>query len=151
MSKCLNSIAVFVLLVGARGSGSAQDAKKEVEKFQGTWNVTQLTYNGKVIEGEKANFKLVFKKDRFTVEGNDAVRKEYATISFKLETGTTPKLFDMSVVGGTQKGADIEGIYEFKGEELRICAKVFGKERPAKFESPEGSSVVLLVLKRPAK
>jgi hypothetical protein len=36
-----------------------------------------------------------------------------------------------------------------KDEEMTICAKVFGnKERPTDFESPEGASIVLLVLKR---
>jgi uncharacterized protein (TIGR03067 family) len=150
MKTILHAIPLFIFLIISQGSGSAQEAKKELAKFQGTWNVSQLTYNGKVIEGEKANFKLVFKKDKFTVEGNDAVKKEYATIFFKVDTGSMPRLFDMTVLGGVQKGVDIEGIYEFKDEELRICAKVFGKERPTKFESSEGSSVVLLMLKRPA-
>ena len=58
---------------------------------------------------------------------------------------------DITISDGTQKGAAIEGIYEFKGqksEELRILAKIFGMDRPTEFSSPDGGSIALLVLKR---
>jgi uncharacterized protein (TIGR03067 family) len=62
--------------------------------------------------------------------------------------GTKPKAIDLVVGEGTQKDAAIEGIYEWKDDELTLCAKVLGKERPTTFASPDGGSVVLLVLKR---
>ena len=37
---------------------------------------------------------------------------------------------------------------QLKDDELRICAKVFGTDRPSEFKSPDGSSIVLLKLKK---
>jgi uncharacterized protein (TIGR03067 family) len=91
---------------------------------------------------------FTFKGDEAVVEGNDAVKKEYAKIRVKLDLSTMPKSMDITVVGGVQKDAVIEGIYELKEDELKICAKVFGNDRPTGFSSPEGSSIFLLVLKR---
>src|SRR5262245_7986842 len=127
---------------------AADDAgKKELEKFQGTWVTKKLEYNGKDVT-EKYGIRLVFKGDVGTVKGNDAVQKEYARLQVKLDPSTTPRCVDMKILGGVQKDAVIEGIYELKGGELKICAKVIGNERPTKFDSPAGQSIVLLVLER---
>ena len=37
-----------------------------------------------------------------------------------------------------KKDSVLEGIYEIKGDELRICTKVLGKDRPLKVQSPPG-------------
>jgi uncharacterized protein (TIGR03067 family) len=128
------------------GTGAKQE-KKEVEKFRGTWTVAELTYNGK--DHSKLKFNFVFKGSEVVVEGDEKVKVEYAKLKFKIDTSTTPKIFDMTITDGIQKDAAMEGIYEFKGaDELRICATVFGKDRPAEFSSPDGKSIVLMVLKR---
>jgi len=54
----------------------------------------------------------------------------------------------MTITAGIQKDALIPGIYELKKDELKICARVFGNDRPTEFASPAGSSVVLLILRR---
>ena len=132
------------------GGGDAAATKKELAKFEGTWNVAEITYNGK--DHSKLKFNFVFKGDECIVEGDDKVKLEYARLKVKIDPATTPKIFDLTVGAGVQKGADMEGIYEFKGDELRICVRVFGgKERPAEFASPDGASIVLMVLKRPEK
>ena len=138
-SLCLATVLVFIGAVTA-------DEAQELEKLKGTWSVTDLTYNGKDHNTLKFNF--VFKGDEVVVEGNDRVKLEYARFKVKLDLTTTPKLFDITVGGGVQKGAAMEGIYELKDNELRICLKVFGKDRPADFKSADGSSNALLVLKR---
>ena len=73
---------------------------------------------------------------------------EYARLKVKLDPTTSPKLFDITVGDGIQKGAVMEGIYELKGDEFKVCAKVLGNERPTEFASPEGASVVLVIFKR---
>ena len=35
-----------------------------------------------------------------------------------------------------------------RADEIKVCAKVIGKERPAEYASPENSRIVLMVLKR---
>jgi uncharacterized protein (TIGR03067 family) len=134
------------LILGVAIGGAATDEKKELDKFKGAWEVSELTYNGK--DHSSLKLSLVFKDKEMVVEGNDRVKKEYARVAFKIDPATTPKLFDITILGGSQKDAAMEGIYEFKGDELRLCVKVQGNDRPAEFAAPEGSSTVLLVLKR---
>lgn len=148
----MKRLACLLLLVGA-GFGVAADnddaVKKEVAKLQGTWTATSLRWNGKDMGTEgKLAIQFVFKDDQATVKSSKDVEKEYAKITFKLDPSTSPAIVDMLVSAGVQKDAKIEGIYKIKDDELTICAKVFGVDRPTEFESPGGSSIVLLVLKK---
>jgi uncharacterized protein (TIGR03067 family) len=133
-------------MVSAGGDDAAK-VKSELKKLDGTWTVNELVYNGK--DHKNLRFNFVFKGDEAVVEGNDRVKQEYARIKVKFDPGTMPKIMDITVVAGLQKSAAMEGIYEFKQDQLRICVKVFGKDRPTEFASPDASSVVLMVLKRP--
>jgi len=143
--KFLLSLVFTGLFLAAEPPKDA--AKAELAKLQGSWTTASLQYNGKDITA-KYKLKFVFKEDQATIEGSDAVKKEYAKITFKLDPSTNPACVDMIIAGGTQKDAVIEGIYELKDDRLKICAKVFGKDRPGEFASAEGSSTVLLVLMR---
>jgi uncharacterized protein (TIGR03067 family) len=138
-----------LLTFGCFGAAAvSQEAdQKDEGKLDGVWVTVTLEYNGKDV-GQKYPFRFNIKGNDCVIEGNDAVKKEYAKLKFKFDNTTTPKSVDISVVGGIQKDAVIEGIYEVKEGQLKICAKVLGNERPTKFESPGGSSVVLLVMKR---
>ena len=136
-------LLVAILFIGA---ADAPSARTELDKVAGKWSVSELIYNG--ADHSTLNFNFTFKGDEGIIEGNDELKQEYAAIKIKLDPKTIPRTMDFSVVGGTQKDEVIEGIYELKGNELRICARVSGKDRPTKFASPDGSNIVLIVLKR---
>jgi uncharacterized protein (TIGR03067 family) len=136
-------LLVTVLLLGAGGGDDAR--KKELAKLAGAWTLDELTYDGDKL---KLKFKVVFKGNEGAVEGNESVQNEYAKIKFKLDPAAKPKTMEITVSAGSQTDATMEAIYELKGDELRICAKVFGKGRPRDFAAPDGSSTVLVVLKR---
>jgi uncharacterized protein (TIGR03067 family) len=144
-------LAFVCLLVGVAvipGKAAEPDpAKKDLDALQGEWAIEALEYNGKDLKG-KFKIAFTFKKDVLVVEGDGEVRKEYAKLKLKLDAGTNPKCVDLTVADGIQKDAVLEGLYELKGDELRLCVKVFGKDRPGEFKSPEGSSIALLTLKR---
>jgi len=141
--------SVFAAFSAVKPDEASDAVERELKKLEGTWSTKELIYNGKdFLASGKSNFNFVFKGAEATIEGNDAVKKEYAKIRVKLDLTTKPKTMDITVAAGIQKDAVIEGIYELKEDELKICAKVFGNERPTEFSSPEGASVVLLVLKR---
>jgi uncharacterized protein (TIGR03067 family) len=82
------------------------------------------------------------------VEGDGEVRKEYGKLSFKLDPSTMPKCIDLKVSEGTQLNLAMEGIYDLKDDQLRICINVLGQDRPTEFKSPDGASIVVLTLKR---
>jgi uncharacterized protein (TIGR03067 family) len=145
--------AFAVVLVGVALLGAADDAgdavQKEVAKLQGTWTATSLRWNGKDLETVgKFAIQLEFKDDQATVRSSKDVEKEYAKFRVKIDPSTDPHIVDIIIGAGVQKDAKMEGIYRIKEDELTICAKVFGNDRPTDFESAEGSSTVLIVLKR---
>jgi uncharacterized protein (TIGR03067 family) len=140
---CLLAVGVVLPALAAEPDPAAKDRKA----LQGEWAVEALEYNGKDLK-DKYNLSFACKSDVLTVQGDGAVRKEYAKLAFKLDPSTTPKCVDLTVAGGVQKDAKLEGIYELKGDELRLCVKVFGSDRPTEFKSAEGASIALLTLKR---
>src|SRR5436853_469969 len=71
-STMKTTIGWSVIAILMLGAGGAPDAKKEVAKFAGIWNLSELTYNGK--DHSKLNFKVTFKGDEAVIEGNDAVK-----------------------------------------------------------------------------
>ena len=149
MNRLLLCVVAFPLLLAA--DKDKADPKKELAKLDGTWTMTSIEYNGKSFDKLANQLQFVIKDGKATVTGSKDVEKEYAKLTFTLDPSTTPKLLDMAVTAGVQKDSVMEGIYELKEDELRICAKVLGKDRPTKFEAPDGSSTCLLVLKREKK
>ena len=106
-------------------------------------------YESVAVMSKRANqIALEIKEDVITVRAGEEVKKEYTRVRIKLDPSVNPRILDVTVVGGAQKDSVLEGIYQLKDEELTICAKVLGKDRPTKFESPAGESVVLIVLKK---
>jgi uncharacterized protein (TIGR03067 family) len=143
------TIGLLALPMTVRAGGDTAAVKAEVKKLQGTWKVTAVTYNGKdFYEKGQPPFDFIIKGDEIVVQGNDAVKKEYARMRFKLDPSFTPKLFDLTVTGGIQLNAKMEGIYELKGDDLKLCIRIFGNDRPTKFEAPGDSSNALLILKK---
>jgi uncharacterized protein (TIGR03067 family) len=145
-------LAAVFLALGADDPKAAE--KKELEALQGTWQVESLIVNGKdfFADGQARFHFVVNKNGEASLDGNDFVKKFSETFNFKLDPSTTPRCADIVVTAGQLKGVKMEGIYEFKGvDELRVCAKVGGNERPAKFESVEGTDTILAVLKRQKK
>jgi uncharacterized protein (TIGR03067 family) len=141
---------LLILLTGllVAAEDPKETAKKEIDKLQGTWTTASVVYNGKDYADGKGKIKFVFKGEQATVQANAKIKKEYAKLVFKLDPSTDPKIVDITVADGVQKDTVIEGIYEMKDGEMRLCAKVFGKDRPTKFESTEGSGIVVVVLRR---
>jgi uncharacterized protein (TIGR03067 family) len=143
--SCVCFLAAVVVLPAL--AAEPDPAAKDRKALQGEWAVESLEYNGKDYT-DKYKIAFACKDDVLTVQGDGAVRKEYAKLTFKLDPSTTPKCVDLTVAGGVQKDAKLEGIYELKGDELRLCVKVFGSDRPTEFKSPAGTSIALLTLKR---
>jgi uncharacterized protein (TIGR03067 family) len=122
-------------------------AEKDLKALQGTWVVEALQYDGEDVTRDYP-LALTFKEAEATLEGNDEVRKEYARIAVKLDAAAQPRCIDVTVARGTQKGTVMEGIYEVDAKRLRLCVKVFGKDRPTAFKAPAGAGVALVTLKR---
>ncbi len=147
-TRCLAVLAVGLLL-----AADAKDTKKkDLDKLQGTWTASAIEYNGEKVLGDLVKeLKVVVKDDTLTVKGEDPEVTKYGKATLKIDPATTPKVVDVSITGGDEKGTTFEAIYEVDKDEWKLCLKPFGKERPAKFESKADSGDVLIVFQREKK
>jgi uncharacterized protein (TIGR03067 family) len=136
------SIAICLaigLLLGA-------DAVNAEETLQGTWTLSSGESNGKALTKEQLkDGKLVIKKDNYsvTIEGAEAITGEQ-----KLDATAKPKTIDIKDSSGANKGKTCLGIYEVKGDELRVAFAAPGKDRPTKFSTKADSGQWMHVWKR---
>ncbi len=122
------------------------DAKADLKKFQGTWAVEKSLADGKPMpEEEMKKTRVIVSGERFTfLHENDKSPEG----TFKIDPGKEPKQIDVMApfLGGH---VAVKGIYKFEGGKLTICvASRQGAERPTRFESPEQSFTILVVLQR---
>jgi uncharacterized protein (TIGR03067 family) len=142
----------MALLVGALVS--AQDAKKDETKkdvaagpatddaklLQGDWKAVSVEDSGeKVPEDQVGKLKLTFKDDQLSA---------HFASTYKLDTTKSPRTIDVTPSAGPEKDKTLEGIYEFKGDDLKICVAKPGNPRPKEFATMAGSGTILLVLKK---
>lgn len=132
------SLILFFLTTASDGGGAKEGAKK----LEGTWLVQSASTDGKPIPAPGG--KMVFAGDSVTVTDNGKDEKGFFTV----DPSRKPATIDLSIPGLAQKGKQNSrtqrGIYELKGDTLRLCFAAFNK-RPTEF-SDKGQ--LLLVLKR---
>jgi uncharacterized protein (TIGR03067 family) len=145
----MKRFALAVMALGGLTLAAASqtaDAKKELGKLQGTWNVVALEANGQKAPAELIkNAKLVFKGDTYTFHSGDQVIEGMVS----LDLTKTPKQIDAKQLSGPGKGKTRKGIYQLEGDDLKLClGQAGGDVRPKTFATAEGEPARLYVLKR---
>jgi uncharacterized protein (TIGR03067 family) len=131
---------LFGLAIIAMTSAITDPPKKD-PKIDGEWAAEKLMYGGKEMDDAKGKH-FVFKEGKMTAV------EDKETISYKLDGGADPKRIDLDF----DDTKPILGIYKLEGDVLVICFPKGGRgERPTKFESPAGSRISLMTLKRVKK
>jgi uncharacterized protein (TIGR03067 family) len=136
--KCflLALCTLFLLTEGDDGKPSEKDLKL----LNGTWKVVSMVHNGKDIPNAE-DHGITFDGENVTIKEPNGGSKGKCT---RLDPTKDPKEIDLTPDGGGKK---LQGIYELKGDELKLCL-TRSDERPSRFESKEGSNSRLVVLKR---
>lgn len=127
------------------------DGKKALEQWQGHWQIAALTINGKAAPREKIeNARIIIEGDKMTVKAPTGE----VTRAFEIQLTPTkkPPVLTTKALLGDFKGKVQTGIYELKGDTLRICISNRPEgQPPTAFSSQEGSDHVLLLLKKAGK
>jgi len=154
------SLFVAAWTLFAADKPSAEAVKQEWKKLEGAWTLTKMEVNGKsLLEKDKRVPKMTIKDGTIISDSKDVPKDEKLDSStIKLDPSQEPKTITIpNFEGGDPKeGVTLIGIYELKGDELKVCAEAVEtarlkereKERPKAFDSKQG---VLVIFKRETK
>jgi uncharacterized protein (TIGR03067 family) len=138
-----STVLGFACLVSA--ADPPEDARKEIEKFRGTWKWIFMESEGTKLPEE------TFKNSRLIMDGEKFIArdpKETLSGTFTVSVSRKPKTIDVTFNEGPEKGKVFKGIYELEGDTYKVCIALPGKERPTEFVSKPESGHVLEVLRR---
>jgi uncharacterized protein (TIGR03067 family) len=150
MRKWLVGVLSLAILPLFLDQASGRDEKKFAE-LEGTWTIVKMEAAGKSLLEKGEKWKLIIKDGKVTSDAKDAP-KEGKELAKYLDPRKKPKTITIPYEGKLV----FYGIYEVKGDRLRVCGdgvdtaqekKPEGR-RPKEFDSNKG---LLLVFKRDKK
>jgi uncharacterized protein (TIGR03067 family) len=118
--------------------------KKEMKDLTGTWEVTKVKVAGMDEQAlPPGTLQLVFTADGKYSE--KIMGKENENGKYTVDPSKTPKTIDLDILEGMDKGKKQLGLYELKGDDLKIAfAEPGGKDRPADLAGKGAAAVVTL-------
>jgi uncharacterized protein (TIGR03067 family) len=130
-------VAVTVALAGGSVQGGDKETNESVlKKIQGTWNFIAQEMAGKPAPKEAlAKMTVTFSGDKWTVRDGDKVLQGG---THKFNPDKKPGEVNAKITEGEGKGSTMLGIYEMKGNTIRVCFDPQGKARPTSFTPKEG-------------
>jgi uncharacterized protein (TIGR03067 family) len=145
MMKLPSALAVVLaVLVAAAPTAGAAPEKNDL---LGTWRVTSITQGGETVPEEflkKLGVRMRFTENKLLLQ---AEGKEDETATYKIDAKKTPHEIDIT----DDKNRTEKGIYELKGDTLRICFADPGNSRPTRFTAEKGTKTTLIELRRDKK
>lgn len=141
----------ILLLIGADEPANTRPTETELkearELLTGTWELDSIVDNGEKLGGGLIRKKIastgkVTIGDRM-IQFKSPVTGEERVTAYRIDPTTDPRQIDVI----NEYDRILRGIYRFEGDQLVVCLQ--HKEdgaRPAKFEAPEHSNLVLLRL-----
>src|SRR5262249_24592204 len=121
-----------------------QEARKDLLELQGTWKLESIS------DGKKERLDL---KKRTMFVGADVmlVRDGDKIVQggqLRLNPTKSPRCIDVVVKRGEQEDNTMLGIYELKGDTLKVCFDPEGESRPKAFATKKETSVFVATYKR---
>jgi uncharacterized protein (TIGR03067 family) len=140
-------IWIFFLALGPVLKAAQGDSETK-DELQGRWKLIQVEKEGKSHKVKPKTtefFELKFKGNKVTTLFNED-RTEEGT--YKIDPDKKPRTIDFMPMTSDDKGKTLLGIYEIKGDKLKVCvAEPEVKKRPTKFET-KSEEIVVYVLER---
>ena len=143
----LTCLAAGAMIYGAAyAADPAAKTNDDGEKIQGSWKIESAQDSGRAApESAYKSITIVITGDMFTLKSADTTVGE---MTYKLNAAKG--WIDLKEVRKSMSGHISHGIYELKGNDLKICYPEASNDRSTAFESKSDNSPndVLLMLKR---
>jgi uncharacterized protein (TIGR03067 family) len=137
------AMAGVATLVQAAG----QSAQVDKDALQGVWVAKSMESDGKPVPPEEVNrIRFTFRGDKLLMQGNFKDDRE-EECGYKIDPKSSPKQLDVIPPMVKQP---ILGIYEVKGDELKVCLRHASSSegRPTEFATKQDSRLILIVLQK---
>jgi uncharacterized protein (TIGR03067 family) len=128
----------------------AAEPKDDVATLQGEWGAEAYIDNGEDVFGEKVEAKESpvrwdFKKSKVYFLAD--VEEATVEIGYKLDSSAKPREIDFTFTSpdDPKQTQVMKGVYELRGDTMKVCYGTDGAERPKAFSSNEGSKRILAV------
>lgn len=144
----LLAFALFLALVMGAGSVAPKVSLQDgTASLQGVWIAKSMEADGKPAPAEAVKrMRFTFKGDKLLVRGNhdDGSEEE---CGYEIDAKKSPKQLDFTP---PKQKKPVLGIYEIKGDELKLCLRHNGSAegRPTEFSTKPESKLILMVFKR---
>lgn len=145
--RLFHVLILFAVCSLVSRAGEPADAKKVQEQLQGKWEVVEFILEGRVIPGDVLRgYTVAIESDKAFLVVNGKRDKEVGW-TVKLDLALKP--WGIDVIPLSDKGKVFHCVFELDGDQLRLCGENEPeRNKPAKFESKEGSKTLLARLKR---
>jgi len=141
---------VTVILLLVAGGEPRDERQEDRRKLQGTWMARSIEFHGRQELGDAVkSIQMAIAGNKMSVRGAAPDLGKYANVTFKLDSSTAPRVIDITIADGDEKGTVIKGIYELEDDGWRLCVNLLGNDRPTEFKSAADSQNVLAVFQRP--
>jgi uncharacterized protein (TIGR03067 family) len=139
---CLVGIGALMSGGPLLGGGGKEATDNVLKSIQGTWQFVAHEMNGKPTPREEvAKLKITFTGNKWTVREDGKVVQAG---THKFDPAKKPAQVDAVVTEGEGKGTTMLGIYELKGNKMRVCFDPQGKERPTSFTAKTGQFLAIV-------
>jgi uncharacterized protein (TIGR03067 family) len=148
-------IAAAFLLLWSIGSSFAadiggEDAKKELQKLQGTWVMVSGELGGKKAADEhRSRSKIVYEGDKLQIMVPNQTTETIVAEIVKIDPTKNPKEMHFIRKNGPNAGKTLIGIYEFEGDDqYKFAFDPTGAMTLKEFATKEGTGHVRNTWKR---
>jgi len=141
--------ATLLVTILAVGAPALKDPPKKDVNIVGEWVVESQTSGGAMTKSAIPQTYTFAADGTWTVaRGGKAMGKINRT--YTLDKTTNPASIDLKTSAAAARPSML-GIVKVEHDVLTLCYSRGGEDRPTKFESPEDSSIILIVLRRVKK
>lgn len=143
----MNTAILIGVVLAVAAPGDKEAPKKEAPSVVGEWDSEKAVQGGMERPLPDGGIKITF-----TTDGKFLFKKgnnDEQTGSYKVDATKSPGEIDITP---PNEDAPHIGIFKSDGDTLTICLADKGStDRPTKFESPDGTKIMLITLKRAKK
>lgn len=133
IARLLLTLALIASGLTVTAQSAQGDPKKDLERFQGKWKVA--TFNGEAVPADMGEFALVINGDKYQQILGGEITEE-GTI--KVDVSKTPMWIDLSILTGSDAGAQQPGVVTITGDSMTLGLAVpGGTKRPASMDAAE--------------